>query len=1029
LPIKAYTTADGLAHNQINKIVRDSRGFLWFCTADGLSRFDGYTFNNYGTDHGLPHPQVNDFLETRSGEYWIATNGGLVRFNPKGVPANRVVYASEATTVPMFSVITPDGEDRMAKGITVLLEDRNATIWCGTFKGLYRLDRANGGFALRSVDIGMPAEYAEQHFVNDLLEDRYGSLWIAAMSGLYRRWADGRVTRYTYRDGLPDETIHALLADYRGQLWAGTRSHGCFRFTADESDRPPVIVRSYTLADGLPSDWIFQIFESSSRQLWLGTNKGLVEFFPDEESGQRSHLYTTRNGLSYHEITGLSEDPGGNLWLASIAGAMKLARDALVSYDEEDGVAGVNAVFEDRAGGICFRGNVLGVKQKSVFEGARLNLLHMDQSAYLQRYGRFDGQSFTWFAPPAIKDLGWVGEGVTLQTHNGEWWLGTGFGLYHFPALPRFTQLKTARPLAVYTEKNGLPGLPVFRLFEDSSGNVWISIFSGARKDLCLWERANAQVRSLTDSPGLPSFKDNLARSFGQDRAGNIWIGFSTGAARYRHGSFSFFSTKDGLPPGFVQCIYSDRAGRLWLASSRGGVVQVDNPSAERPTFISYTTAHGLSSNSTEVITEDLQGHLYIGTGRGLDRLDPATGHVKHFTSADGLASGAFLSAFCDRNGALWFGTQKGLSRFVPSATGSPAPPPILITGVNFGDEAQPVSALGEQDITLPDLSANQSRLRVDFIGLSFAPGEVLRYQYKLEGTNSGWSEPGGQRAVNFANLAPGKYKFLVRAVNSDGALSPTPAAITFSILPPLWQRWWFLALAASALGMMVYGLYRYRLARLLEMANMRTHIAADLHDDIGANLTKISFLSEAARQQLGHYADGDGEEGGPLSSIARISRDSVASMSDIVWAINPQRDHLLDLTRRMRQHAEESFTPRDIELRFNAPSADEDLKLGADVRRDLLLIFKEAVNNAARHSRCSRVEVDFRIENSALTLRVADDGAGFDSTAESNGQGLVSMRRRAEKLRGTLTVKSKPSQGTTVAVAIPLSKARRLFR
>src|SRR6267378_4908571 len=133
LPLKTYTVADGLPNNVINKIVRDSRGFLWFCTAEGLSRFDGYTFTNYGADQGLPHANVTDLLETRGGEYWVGTYGGLVRFNPRGMPVSRVIYAGEVSEIaPMFTVIVPEDQDRRARAITVLLEDRNGTIWCGT---------------------------------------------------------------------------------------------------------------------------------------------------------------------------------------------------------------------------------------------------------------------------------------------------------------------------------------------------------------------------------------------------------------------------------------------------------------------------------------------------------------------------------------------------------------------------------------------------------------------------------------------------------------------------------------------------------------------------------------------------------------------------------------------------------------------------------------------------------------------------------------------------------------------------------
>ena len=1027
LPLKAYTVADGLAHNVINKIVRDSRGFLWFCTAEGLSRFDGYAFTNYTTDQGLPHRNVTDFLETRGGEFWVATYSGLVRFNPKGEPMNRVVSADKAPpgATPMFTVILPEDEDRRAQSITVVREGREGAIWVGTLKGLYRLERTDGRFELHLVDLEMPSESPEQRFVLDLLEDRYGSLWVASASGLYRRWPDGTLGRYTTRDGLPGASLQDLLADQRGQLWAGTRDGGFFRFVADESHAPPVVAEAYMFAsDGRPIKWIYQLFESSDGRFWVASNRGLVEFFPNgDEQGRRFHAYTTRNGLLYHEITALNEDAGGNLWLGSYAGAMKLARHGFVTYGEGDGLLGVSAIFGDGEGGVCFRGYVLGDRRASVFDGAKLDYLH-PADIYHFRYGRFDGQSFKWFVPgvPKSGNFGWVGEGVTLQARNGEWWLGTGEGLYRFPAAGDFTRIKTARPAAIYQTKERLTGdQQVFRIFEDSRGDIWASTIA-VPNGLARWERASETFRrDLADSPGLPSSADDLARSFGEDRAGNVWIGFSTGLARYRGGSFIFFDADDGLPPGGIQHIHSDRQGRLWLASARSGLIRVDDPEVERPTFTSYTTSQGLSSNSAEVITEDLAGHIYVATGRGLDRLDPETDRIKHFTTADGLTAGEIAAAFRDPQGALWFGTNKGLSRFAPGTDTLAQPPPVLITKLQVAGVRQIISSLGETEVVLPDLAADRNQLQIDFVGLSFAPGEVLRYQYRLEGADADWSAPAEQRTVNFASLASGHYRFLVRVVNSDGVASIAPATITFTILRPLWARWWFIALIMLTLGLVSYSLYRYRLARLLEVANVRTRIATDLHDDIGANLTKIAILSEVAKQQLGN---GNARDDGPLAAIARISRESVASMSDIVWAINPQRDQLLDLVRRMRQHAEELFTTRDIELRFEAPDAEHNLKVGVDVRRDLLLIFKEAVNNAARHSGCSRVEIDLNVEGSWLILLVRDDGAGFDTSVAGDGQGLLSMRRRAEKLGGALKVESRPASGTTISLKIPLARS-----
>src|SRR5262249_9991507 len=289
LPIKTYTTVDGLAHNNINKIVRDSRGFLWFCTGDGLSRFDGYTFASYGTDQGLPHREVNDFLETRSGEYWVATHAGLVRFNPKAPPERRVVYINGANenvsrAGPMFTVIAPDGEDRYARAITVLFEDHSGVIWCGTYKGLYRLERAQSRFSLRPIKpINLEMPSGEGQNIADLLEDRCGSLWIAAYSGLYRRWPDGSVARYTKRDGLPDDYLHDLFEDHEGRLWAGTRYGGFFQFAADDTRRPLVVLQAFSIREGMPTPWVFQLFETSDHKFWVATSRGLLQFFPNRD--------------------------------------------------------------------------------------------------------------------------------------------------------------------------------------------------------------------------------------------------------------------------------------------------------------------------------------------------------------------------------------------------------------------------------------------------------------------------------------------------------------------------------------------------------------------------------------------------------------------------------------------------------------------------------------------------------------------------------------------------------------------------
>jgi signal transduction histidine kinase len=258
-----------------------------------------------------------------------------------------------------------------------------------------------------------------------------------------------------------------------------------------------------------------------------------------------------------------------------------------------------------------------------------------------------------------------------------------------------------------------------------------------------------------------------------------------------------------------------------------------------------------------------------------------------------------------------------------------------------------------------------------------------------------------------------------------------------FKILPPIWRSWWFVTIAALVIASAVYAFARYRYLRMkavleaqealrrsreerfAELERVRRRIATDLHDDIGSSLTQISILSEVVRQRT----DGDDLQlSAPLSMIAGASRELVDSMSDIVWAINPQKDHLNDLTQRMRRFASDVLTSRNIAFEFYEPDEENDVPLGANIRREVFLIFKESVNNLVRHSACGEVRIDFQIAGGALKLIVADDGKGFKTSMNGEGHGLSSMRERAEGIGGQLEIISHVGKGTTITLELPLS-------
>jgi signal transduction histidine kinase len=295
-----------------------------------------------------------------------------------------------------------------------------------------------------------------------------------------------------------------------------------------------------------------------------------------------------------------------------------------------------------------------------------------------------------------------------------------------------------------------------------------------------------------------------------------------------------------------------------------------------------------------------------------------------------------------------------------------------------------------------------------------------------LEPKPTEWTESASRE---FSYLPDGRYVFKVWGRDHAGNTSG-PVEVAFTVRPAPWKTWWayaLYALALASLGALVaFVVHRYRLKRLLEVERVRTRIATDLHDDIGSSLSRIAILSEVVNQKIGDGGARD-DTAEPLAMIADTSRELVNSMSDVVWSINPRRDHLRDLTQRMRRFASEVFTARDIDFDFRAPEEGGELRLDVDVRRQVFLVFKEGVNNIVRHSGCEKAEIEFERRGGWLVLRLRDDGRGFDPGGRGEGNGLASMRARAVSVGGALEIDSAAGMGTTLTLKVPAAP-RSLF-
>jgi len=1025
VPLRTFTPADGLPSEGVNTVLADRNGYLWIGCDDGLSQFDGRQFRNYGVADGLIHPAVTRLLETRAGVYWVGTLGGLCRFDPGGGVDTEMVLDIGASPVmaaagrPRFDCALL-GDSTGAASITSLAEERSGRLWIGTADGLFVLE---GGHPSEARPVELPVRWPDTWWlqVNGLVDDGEGGLWIGTDAGLVHRLPDGRMRQHPLPADTNGKGIRELLRDRSGLIWVGMDDavyvfrprRGDGRAGSEPADVPIAGSRGalrlpavegqgslFTTGDGLPSGWYRGLLEDRDGHIWLGAD-ALVEI---EDGSVRT--YGLAQGLKDPTVFGLTEDLWGNLWIATEAGGLvRLYQDGFTTYGVQDGLGTdrIGAILESRRGELC----VLSSRR-----GDYLILNTPVDRGFVSVRPAF---------PRGLKHGSWGWNQVVVQDLDGDWWISTGEGLVRFPPVARLQDLATARPRAWYHTRDGLPADEIFRLFGDSRGDIWIGTVSPGRPTLGRWERATGRfhVYDLRQNPG--GFASEAPSAFREDRAGNLWIGFGAGGLlRYRRGRFESFPPGAGIPEGRVLDLHLDGLGRLWVATSKGGAARCDDPAALSPRFRAFTTADGLASDRVTCITEDRWGRIYLGTARGINRLDPATGAMRRLTTDDGLARDHVVVAFRDSRDDLWFGTRRGLSRLRPRPDPEEPAPVVRITDLAIAGRRYPLPDLGLREIRGLRIQPGDARVQIGFAAPGFAPGGTVRYQYRLGSGPGDWGAPFTERSVQLAGLAPGRYRFELRATTDRGTASVRPAVMSFVVLAPLWQRGWFLALALTVIAGALAGLHRMRVSRLLGLELQRTRIAMDLHDELGSGLGSIAVLSDLA---AGDSIDADRRRG-LVRQIEDTAVEMVHSLTGIVRTLRPGEATLEALAHDLAERGRRMFPGTGATLTIDYPSRWPRATLSLAVRRNVMLIGVEALHNAARHADACRVVLRLSPVGRRWRLGVRDDGRGMGearSDGPHRGLGLESMRRRAEEIGAALCVESTPGGGTEVVLLFDL--------
>lgn len=878
------------------------------------------------------------------------------------------------------------------------------------------------------------------NWITDLYEDGDGLLWIGTADGLVRLEPEengpGRFRVYQHDSDDPASLNHSSIRaifdggdPFAGHLWIRTAGSGLNRFDKRTG--------SAQLLPGPPSDAgglsVTAQIRDSDGMLWVGTRgEGLYCIdIRDAEATPLSHRFRHEprdlQSISQDDITVLFEDRSGILWVGTRRGGLNKVnrrhrkfRHITVDPDHPERLSHpvVNAILGDSAGLWIGTG------------GGGLNRLTRDPAAptgYRYTHFRHDPGDSTSLSHDNVTAL--------LPDPSGDLWVGTyggglnrmaadGSGFHHYRFNPN--------------SGNSLSSDDINTLYEDQYGQMWIGTADGLTK----FDRFTHTFTQYFYDPGDPySLSHNEVWSIYEDSYSNgrtLWIGTRAGGLnKFERTTERFIRyTRDfddpfSLNNPAILSIFQDSQGNLWFGTYSGGLNKFER---DQEQFTFYTERDGLANNMIFGILEDDAANLWLSTNKGISKFDPRSGAVKNYDASDGLQANQFNAGAYWRgdDGTMYFGGVNGFNAFQPdSVRDNPHVPPVVITDMEIlGESARTrlnrALTRGEPLVLEPE----EDLFSLEFAVLDFTNPAKNATAYRMEGLEQGWINLGQRRFANFTNLDPGEYTFVVRGANNDGVWNEVGTALRIEIQPPFYRTWWFLLLSLGFLGGMAWLFHitrlRVNLNRLMEIEQVRrteservrAKAAHDFHDELGHKLTRISLFSELVKRQLNGQRS---EVGDYLNRISNTAKDLSAGMKDFIWTLDPEKDSLHEVGVRLKDFGDELFDKTGIAFRVDGFGPEtEAIRLSSDWRRHLTLIFKEAMNNALKHSGGGNVELSLTAEGMHVEITLSDDGVGpagghGEIHGDSGGQGRINMAARARRLGGVVTVEARPEGGTVV--------------
>ncbi len=959
---------------------------------DPRTALSEYLHSQWGVEQGFSWGPVHAFAQTPDGYLWIGTEKGLVRFDGSTF---QLFNHSNFPVFPMNAVLG-------------LSTDSEGSLWI-RLQSPTLLRYRDGRF-----DAPLPNLSPADTSTTAMFSTVGGDLLIAYSNRLLT-YARGKFTNVPAATDDQNLLVMSIAQSPDGSVWLGTRDSGLYLLRKNEITN---------ITRGLPDRKVNSVVVLRNDEVWAGTDGGVVAW-----NGKAVTSASIPGCLRNLQALSMLRDQDSNIWVATHDGLMRVTPDGTCSAaaSSNQSEESVSAIFEDSDGNI-WTGNSEGIER---FRETLFTTHTMANQPYSDDMGPLavDTEGRIWFAP-SQGGLYWFKEGRTyrisvegvnkdvvysLATAKGsggksEIWVGRQRG-----GLTHLQFRDGAQVGRAYTAPPALAGTSISALRLSNDGSVWAgSLNSGVRR---------LRVGAFDTYNSLNGLASNSVTAIAEAPNNTMWFAGPAGLSRLANGRWRTFTSADGLPPGNIKCLYGDSAGVLWVGTERG-LAYIESGDVKIPGGV----PNSLRFNVTR-ITEDRFGWLWMNTTNSVVRVKREALLGSHLTDADlrefgpdeGLrAAGGVRAMVTDNQGRVWLSLHDGLSVIDPkrlnrlAALGAAR----LVT----------FSAAGKSlDFNAPvSIPGNQQRIAFEFAGLSLSAPERVRFRYRLDGFDKGWSEPTYTRQAVYTNLNPGPYRFRLVASNADGLWNSTETHVDFSIEPAIWQTWWFRVLAVLAAGGLVTAAYWYRLRQVKWQMNVRFEdrlserikIAQELHDTLLQGVISASMLLHVVADDL------------PPESLSKTKLTRVlALMSDVMEegrralrGLRAQQNSSSDLDEAFKRMREELAMDESIEFRISEEGRPR--QLHPTVRDDVYRIGREALVNAHRHAGARAIEVEMEYGARFFSVFVRDDGCGIRPDVLRSGLeghwGLIGMRERAEKIGGRLNIWSRKAGGTEIRLCIP---------